>query len=184
MHQNGCAARRSALVGVVVSIAAVVLALSACAPRALNGQARTGHGELNVPVITGMRAHLFENDTGRLSDDVLGPTPSTLRNTIAGANSANATLIIVEVSGPPSGTFNGFYGPETKYMVRLIAREGRRKLLLDQTQVIPVLSGQGKTTLAFLIRQSGCVPVRLTATMVGPQPGSPLERSLDFACGE
>ena len=43
---------------------------------------------------------------------------------------------------------------------------------------------RGKVFVPFLVYQSGCAQVRLTATIVGAVPGKPLERSLDFACGE
>lgn len=184
MDQNGRIAGRRPPRPAALAIASVALCLSVGAPPALGAQARDGRTERNVPTISGMRAHLFENETGQLSDDILGRTPSRLWNTIAGPHSANATLVVVEVSGPPSGTFNGFFGPQTKYLVRVVAREGARKLLLDRAQVIPVLSEQGKVNVAFLVQQSGCVPVRLTATIVGQRPGKPVERSLNFACGE
>jgi hypothetical protein len=163
----------------------VHLTLTVLAPPVIAAQtpdtSRAGGG----PTISGIRAHLFHNKSGKLSDvDLLGPTEPALWNTIAGPEAAKSTLVVVEVSGPPSGTFTGYFGPETKYMVRLVAREGRAKLLLDQRQVIPVLSDRGKVSLAFLLHQSGCVPVRLTASLVGARPAKPVERSLDFACGE
>jgi hypothetical protein len=166
-------------------IAAVALAAtSACAPATVAGQAPSASRSADVPAIGGMRAHLFQNKKGEWSEDILAPQYGGSWNSIAGPNAANATLVVVEVSGPPGGTFTGFFGPETKYRVRLVAREGSRRVLLDQTQTIPVLNDQGKASLAFLLHQSGCTPVRLTASVVGARASKPLQRSLNFACGE
>ena len=138
------------------------------------------------PAISGIRAHLFQNKTATLSDDVSNPKSAGLWNSIAGPNAANAVLVVVEVSGPPGGTYTGHFGPHTKYLVRLVAQETGRapRRLLDQSQTIPVLSDRGQVYLGFLIHQDGCAPVRLTATIVGQHAGKPFGTSLSFACGE
>ena len=139
-----------------------------------------------APNVSSMRAHLFQNKSGQLSQDILDPKYGGSWNAIAGPNASDATLVVVEVSGSPGGTYTGFFGPKTKYAVRLVAREGGRrpKLLLDATRAIPVLNDDGKVYVAFFLNQGGCAPVRLTATTVGVGAGKPLERSLNFACGE
>jgi hypothetical protein len=160
---------------------AVILALSSrVVAQTPAGASSTG----GIPSISGMRAHLFQNKTGAWSDNVLAPDYGGSWNSIAGPAAANATLVVVDVSGPPGGTFTGFFGPKTRYRVRLVAREGQEKVLLDQTQTIPVLNDQGKVSLAFLLHQGGCAPVRLTAFLVGSRPSKPVRQSLHFACGE
>ena len=187
MNQNSDRGRRrqSSAAALIVGASIAHLALALLAPAALGAQAPAASRAGRAPTISAVRAHLFHNKSGKLSDvDLLGPTEPALWNTIAGPDAAKSTLVVIEVSGPPSGTFTGYFGPDTKYMVRLVAREGGAKVLLDQRQVIPVLSADGKVSLAFLLHQSGCRPVRLTASLVGLRPGKPVERSLDFACGE
>src|SRR6185503_6040529 len=102
-------------------------------------------------------------------------------NTVAGPNAANATVIVVEISGvPPEAA-------RSKYAVKLVARETGRsvKLLLTSTQPVPLSNDQGKAYLPFLIHQTGCSAVQLTATlMTGQKPGKPIERTLTFSCGE
>ena len=150
------------------------LASGLIAPPALSapGQSRKD----GDPVLSDMRAHLFHNKTAQLSENVLDPKYRGSWNSIAGPNAANATLIVVEVSGLSTGT----------YSVHLVAREtGRRpKLLLDRTQVVPSANDHGKVYLPFLMHQTGCAPVHLTARLAGVRPGTPLERTLAFACGE
>jgi hypothetical protein len=164
----------------------LVFVLGVLAPSLAVAQTRGASPPGAAPVISGMRAHLFQNKTGQLSDDILDATRGGSWNSIAGPNASNATLVVIEVSGPPGGTFTGHFGPQTKSSVRLVARETRRtpRLLLDKTQVVPVLTDQGKGYLAFLVYQSGCAAVRLTATIVGFGAAKPVERSLNFACGE
>ena len=177
---NAVGQRRSARL--LVSLGLV--ALGACSPAQVDGQAATASRGSDVPSIGGMRAHLYQNKKGQWSEDVLAPNYGGSWNSVAGENASNATLVVVEVSGPPGGTFTGFFGPETRYRVRLVAREGTKKLLLDQTQTIPVLNDRGRVSLAFLVHQTGCTPVRLTASIVGARPSDPLQRTLNFACGE
>jgi hypothetical protein len=140
-----------------------------------------------APTISDVRAQLFQNKTATWSEDVLDPKYGGLWNTIAGPGSSNAALVVVEVSGAAGGTYTGFFGPGTKYAVRLVAREvGRNAKVLDQSQTIPVLNDQGKAYLAFMVHQDGCKPVNLKVTVVGVglRAGKPVERSLNFACGE
>ena len=164
----------------------LVFALGLLVPSLAVAQTRGASAPGAAPAISGMRAHLFQNKTGQLSGDVLDATRGDSWNSIAGPKASNATLIVIEVSGPPGGTFTGHFGPRTKSSVRLVARETGRvpRLLLDLTQVVPVLTDEDKGYLAFLVYQSGCAPLRLTATIVGLGAAKPMERSLNFACGE
>jgi hypothetical protein len=133
------------------------------------------------PAVSGIQARLFHNKSGQLSDDMLGPQYRGGWNTIAGPDASNATVVIVEVSG---------IRPEaagSKYSVKLVARERGRsaRLLLTSTVRVPPSNEQGKTYVPFLIHQTGCSAVQLTATLIsGQKPGKPAERTLPFACGE
>jgi hypothetical protein len=140
----------------------------------------------DAPAITGLQARLFQNKKGDWSEDILAPGHRGTWNRVAGPAASTATLIVVEISGPPGGTYTGYFGPQSKYMVRLVAApaSGRGKPLLGQTQGIPVLSDEGKVYVPFLVHQTGCAPLRVTARLLGRTPGKPMEGSLNFACGE
>lgn len=161
-------------------------ALVTTAPSVLGAQAVDTNPVKAAPTLIGMKAYLFRNKSATWSDNILDPAYGGSWNSIAGPNAANATLVVVEVSGPPGATYTGYFGNRTKYSVRLVASEmGRKtKRLLDQTQPIPVLSDQGKVHLGFLLYQGGCATVRLTATVIGPGSAKALDESLHFACGE
>jgi hypothetical protein len=160
--------RRLPILGLVL-----VLASGLIAPPPLTAR---GEGQDDGPILSDMRAHLFQNKTAKLSENILDPKNRGLWNSVAGPDAANAMLIVVEVSGRASG----------KYSIHLVAREtGRRpKLLLDSTQAVPFPNEQGKTYLPFLVHQSGCAAVQLRTSLVGVRPGKPLERTIAFACGE
>jgi hypothetical protein len=137
------------------------------------------------PRVLRVRAYLFQNKTAKWSDDVLDPTYAGLINTLAGSDASNATLVVVQLSGEPGGTYTGHLGPDTKYVVRLVAREAERSApLIDQSQVIPVLNAEGEVTVAFLLHQDGCTSIRLSATVVGTDTSKPVEQSLNFICRE
>jgi hypothetical protein len=138
-----------------------------------------------VPGIGHVEARMFLNKSATWSDNVLDAKADALRNTIAGPAASNTVLVVVEITGAPGGTYNGFFGPKSKYAVHLTAREtGRNVKLLDQSQVIPVLDDQGKAYVAFLLHPQGCKPVQLIARITGQGAGKPVEKSLDFSCGE
>jgi len=174
---------RSGILAALTSVLAVAPA-SACSLAAVAAQSPATSRPGDTPAISGVCAHLFQNKKGGWSEDVLAPQYGGSWNSIAGASAANATLVVVELSGAPGQAYANFASSGSKYAVRLVAREGRRKLLLDQTQTMPVLNDDGRVSLAFLLHQGGCVPVELTASIVGPRAPPPVQRSLNFACGE
>ena len=146
--------------------------------------ARDRSGDTRVPRVAAIRARLFLNKSSGWSDDMLASGAADLRNSNAGPDASNATLVIVEVSGEPGGNYTGYFGAATKYAVRLVAREGGAKSLLDESQLLPVLNAQGSIHLAFLLHQGGCEPVTLRVSVVGAVTGPPIERTLAFTCGE
>jgi len=163
-------------------VAASILALALWTPAAVS-QSREPSGD--APVLSSIRAHLFESKTGQLSEDILNSGSSDLRNTIAGVHAANATLVVIEVSGSAGGIYTGARGPNSKYYVHLVAQEqGRKDALIDRALVLPVLGSDGKGYLSFLIHQSGCAPVSLIASLEGQRPSKPVKRLLSFSCGE
>ena len=154
------------------------------------GPATAGAEQVNVdrsgPTVAGMRVHLFRNKSATLSEDVLARDQQDLVNTKAGPESTNAALVVVEVAGPPGGTYTGFFGPKTHFRVRLVAQEQGRKpsRLLDQMQTIPVLDDKGRVFLGFWLMPGGCAPVVLTATIAELPSAKPMQKTLDYACGE
>ncbi len=165
------------------SIAWTIAALAGGSPTPSSAQA--GDPGAQAPTLTAMRAHLFRNKTAILSDDIFDGSPA-LWNSFAGDNAANAVLVVIEISGPPNIVPKNAPGQKARPGVRMTAREtGRRpNRLLDQTQAIPAFNKDGKVYLGFWITPGGCAPVQLKAVLAGALSAKPIEKSLEFACGE
>ncbi len=137
--------------------------------------------------LASVKAYLFYNDTGSLSQPL--PDNVSLFNTIIGEGWAhepsNAVLVRVTVAGR-AGSY------VSKRAVRLTVAQGTRtasgyrwgKTVLDQRQPLPVLSGTGRTVAGFWIAGTGCIPLRLTARIVGQPATAPVVRIIPFLCGE
>jgi hypothetical protein len=134
-----------------------------------------------------LHASLFYNDSGTFSPDI--PANASLFNTIIGegwaAEPSSATLVRVTVAGA-----RGSYAPNRS--VELVVRKGRYQggalrwgtVVLRRSEDLGVLSDRGSTTVGFWIPDTGCVPLKVTATLRG-QPRAPsLSRVIRFACGE
>jgi hypothetical protein len=175
-----------------VFVLAVAVLLGGYRSWAVEVSVQTGAGAVDRsatadrPAVGGMRAQLFRVKTGDWSEDLLAAAYRGGWNAIAGSNATNALLVVVEISGAPGGTYTGFFGPATKFSVRLAAREVGRKPApaFTRTVAIPVLNEQGKVYVPFLLYPRGCAQVHLTAIIVGEQPSAPFEKTLPFACGE
>jgi hypothetical protein len=135
------------------------------------------------PVISAIRVHLFFNKSATWSGDLFEAKPSSLANSMSGPEASNASLVVIEVSGPPGAAYSGTGDPLSKRAVHLVARAAG-KSVIDRSQPIPVLSDAGKAYLAFMIYPSGCNSIQLIATLVGAGRTESKEKSLDFACGE
>jgi hypothetical protein len=137
------------------------------------------------PSLASIQVRLFQNKAGTLSENVLGEVAKDLRNSISGPDSANAALVVVEVTGPPRAVFNGFFGKKNLFHVRVVAKEkARANSLLNQSQTIPALGENGKVYLGFWMMPSGCEPVHLVASIPEVSPANTLSAELNFSCGE
>jgi hypothetical protein len=146
-----------------------------------------GHATTVTPSIRAIRVHMFENKTGRLSEDILASSSPSRWNSFAGPQAADAALVVVEVDGQPSGVYTGRLGGLPALGLRLIANErGRKQPLLDAWRRLPVLSEDGRAYVAFLIRPGGCAPIQLSASVTGLKTTASSSKSatVPMACGE
>lgn len=138
-----------------------------------------------VPHIEAIRLQLFENKTGRFGDPLPLEPRRGLANIGAGRQASNAVLLVVEVRGQADTRYSGQHDAAPRYLLRLVAHErGRSKPLLEQTQVLPAMNGEGQAFLAFLLHPGGCAPLRMNVSLVGPRAAKPTELHLPLACGE
>ena len=117
-----------------------------------------------APKITAVRAQLFYDATGTLSEDMLSRKDLALWNTIIGEGSAGSastsTLVTVEISGRnlPVGA--------TKVEVKA---HGDKEPVSIQTRVIPVdiYDERTKFFAPFWLYDTGCEPIRFSARLMG-----------------
>jgi hypothetical protein len=126
--------------------------------------------------IEALKAMLFYAESGTFSADLFGPSAPKLQNVSTGVGQATATLIVVEIAGPPNR-----YSPNRK--VSLTATAGNRSLL---TRTLPLgrPSDDGKFYAAFWLYDTGCTPISLKARILGQTQDSALQKTLDFRCGD
>lgn len=138
-----------------------------------------------VPHIEAVRLQLFETKTGRFGEALPATPQRGLANIGSGPQASNAVLLVVEVRGQPDVRYSGQRDAAPRYLLRLVAHErGRGKPLLEQTQTLPAMNGEGQAFLAFLLHPGGCAPLRMNVSLVGPRAAKPTERHLPLACGE
>ena len=130
--------------------------------------------------ITDVSAQLFYSDRGTFSRNILAPPKLNLWNTIIGAGGAggpsNATLLTVEVSGPPDS-----YEPERQVEITVSASGHevvRRRLPLS------VIGDAGHTYVALWLEKTGCQPLRIITSLVGQTDSSRRVNTIPFECGE
>lgn len=130
--------------------------------------------------ISGLRAQLFYSDRGTFSDDLLARPKLALWNTVIGAGDAggpaNATMVVVEVSGRP----NSYAG---KRRVELVVRNEQKDVLRRQLAV-PILGRTGHAYVAFWLDDTGCEPLTLSTRLVGQSDPTSRVASIPFQCGE
>ncbi len=132
--------------------------------------------------ITGMQAKLFYYDKGTFSRDVLAKPPFGFWNVIIGEGEAEghseSTLVMVEVTGKVGDSDTP---PVRKVELTAIA-DG--KVLLKRAIEVGVFNEQNKFLAAFWLYDTGCVPVKLTARIIGQSQPSTMNRTIPFECGE
>lgn len=133
--------------------------------------------------ITGIKAYLYLSHNDALSKDISDEPKGSLWNTVIGEGIAGSpsesTIVVVEVSGAP-----GQY--QTKKNIEVLVTEIGKKVVtkLKRKSPIGVLSKEGKFYAIFLVYEAGCLPLKISARVLG-QPDETLEKKrINFECGE
>lgn len=124
-----------------------------------------------------IRAHLFYENSGRLSADIAPPADFDAFNVIIGEGSAeepaNDLLVAVELRGAPTAA---------AAPLRIVVRDGRGRVLAQRSIAGPFLSAeQPRVWKAVYLQDVGCAgTLRITATL----GRSTRTSSVDLVCGE
>jgi hypothetical protein len=133
--------------------------------------------------ITNIKAYLYLNHKDALSRDISDEPKGSLWNTIIGAGVAGSpsesTVVVVEISGEPGRYLSG-------RKLEVVVTEIGKKVVTKLKRQSPIggLSREGKFYAAFLVYETGCLPLEISAQLLGqPDPFSKHER-INFECGE
>ena len=146
--------------------------------------------EASRPVITDIRAQLFYGSTGGFSRNVLKGTDFALWNVVIGEGSAkgwsNETLVIVEVSSESDAIHLGHALKfKATYQFGEVDPKGNphlRDIIVEGRRNIESFSATGKKYFGFWLNNTGCIPVRIRAS-ISPI-NSVTEVEIPFQCGE
>lgn len=143
----------------------------------MTGAAAFAEGPMTAPSITGIKAQLFHDNKGTLSEDFLAKPDQELFNVIIGENASNATLVTVEVSGKNL--------PQQAYRVEVVATGDKGKVVARTSREIAIYDAKTKFYAPLLIDDTGCRPIKVTAKLMGKGvKAKPMTKTLDFVCGE
>ena len=147
------------------------------------GQVLAAEPEVTPYAITDVKAYLYFNHKDTLSKDISNEQKGALWNTIIGEGLAGspsrATLVVVEISGKPEAY-------EGKRRVEVTVQERGKKVVTKLKQKFPIggISKDGKYFAPFLVYDTGCLPLKISAKLVGQSDETLKEKLIQFECGE
>jgi len=137
----------------------------------------TGPAAAQAVRIDEIRAHVFYNRSGTLSDDILKTKPA-LFNIMIGAGdlkeTADAVLIAVALKGPPSG----FDQSET--ITVTITDEKAKKKIVERKFNGFLFDDKGRLVKPIFLENKVCAPLRVVAKGKGGEKAV----TIPFMCGE
>ena len=111
-----------------------------------------------------IQAHLFCDDTGQFSTDILGPQPSTLFGTPGGDGApcaASSVLIVGEVFGA-DGDYMDFIRVSITAVIEANPAYEIPESEVERSRVIPITLEGGSAFLPLMLYDIGCAPIRVT----------------------
>ena len=111
-----------------------------------------------------IQAHLFCDETGHLSADVLGPEPSTLFNTPGGDGApcaATSLLIVGEVFGADED-YMDFIRVGISAVIEANPAYEIPESEVERSRAIPIRLEGGSAYLSLMLYEIGCSPIRIT----------------------
>ena len=146
-----------------------------------------------------IQAHLFCDETGQFSADVLGPEPSTLFNTPGGDDApcaATSLLIVGEVFGADED-YMDFIRVSITAVIQANPAYEILESEVERSRAIPIRLEGGSAYLSLMLYEIGCSPIRITMRVGSLDFGSiaapkeppevvPLgerEETIPFTCG-
>jgi hypothetical protein len=128
-----------------------------------------------------IEAFLFYNAKGTWSENVLAKRDKQLWNTMIGEGWARApstvTLVKVRVDGHEEAAPNN----EVKIQIQELGKNP--KVLVDE-KVHARLGKMGIDYFPYLLKDTGCAPIEISAQLVAYADSKPVKETIPFECGE
>ena len=133
------------------------------------------------PVISDIQVKLFYANSGRFSANLAEKKDLVLWNVVIGEGvgvegPSENTLLLVTVSGEPKG-----YLEDLRLQVNAKAGD---KTLMEHVCSVGAFNTAGKWYAPFLIYDTGCMPVVVTAKLLSKSASPPVAFTIPFECGE
>lgn len=134
-----------------------------------------------APKIGAIRAQLYYEETGKLSNDILSDKDLSLWNTIIGEGGAggasNYTLVTVEVQGKDV--------PVGAVKVQVTARNSKRKIIAMNTADVSIYDAKTRFNAPLFLYNTGCDEIEISASLLGKGISrNEVKAKIPFACGE
>lgn len=132
--------------------------------------------------IAGIRVALISDHDGSLTPTSTDGVDLDLTNVIIGDPPSHATLVTVDLAGRPGSSGGTTGGRES---VTLTARTATaRRVVSRQTATIGSFSESGRSVAVFVVQDTGCEALQITASVGRGGRGRRAEVTVPFACGE
>jgi hypothetical protein len=123
--------------------------------------------------VESVRVHLFKENTGTLSDDIVTNNPG-LWNVIIGDNQAESFLVSIVISGKPDSY------DDKGFVVVSVYDDDKKKLVAKRTFRGFLFGKEGRTYKPVFVEHLTCSRVRIVArTRAGEK-----SETVTFRCGE
>jgi len=161
-------------------VAAVILALFTWVSTAA-AEPKQQSATVPAAVISEIQVKLFYANSGRFSANLAEKKNLVLWNVVIGEGAgvdgpSENTLLLVTVAGPPKQYAE-------KLRLKVVAKT-EKKTILDRDAEVGMFNTNGNWYAPFLLYDTGCEPVTVTAQLVSDQAQTPVSFVIPFACGE
>ena len=134
-----------------------------------------------APKITGIRAQLFYEGSGKFSPDVLAAKNFALWNTIIGEGSAGepstSTFVTVIISGKEV--------PVGSLKVEITATGNKNRLIQKKSILVDIYNERTRFFAPLWLSDTGCEKIKISARLIGKgTPAAVVTKTIPFACGE
>ena len=132
--------------------------------------------------ITSVEAYLYYQDRDSYSENIIDNSTFSLWNVIIGEGSAKGiseqTLIKVVVEASGNGQLNA------KGLSLEVSVSSTKAVVLKKTFRLGLFNSKRRNSYLLLANDTGCLPLTVTAKLVGKGGGSHVTKTIPFECGE